>query len=141
MDTVESHVRSRIMAAVKNKGNRSTEQAVRFRLVRAGISGWRLNARDLPGSPDFAFDHLQIAIYVDGCFWHDCPTHCRRPKSNIDFWEAKLRRNRLRDRRNRAALREAGWLILRIWEHELRRPQRAISRIARTILFRADIDH
>jgi DNA mismatch endonuclease (patch repair protein) len=133
MDKVAPHVRSRIMSAVKNKGNKSTESAVRYRLVRAGISGWRVNARDLPGSPDFAFDNLRLAVYVDGCFWHDCPKHCRRPKSNVDFWESKFRRNRLRDRRTRVALRRMGWSTLRLWEHDLRNPEIALGRITRRI--------
>lgn len=71
--------------------------------------------------PDFVFPRLKLALFVDGCFWHACPWHCRRPAGNRAFWRAKLARNQTRDRLVTRTLRKAGWRVLRIWEHSLRR--------------------
>lgn len=68
--------------------------------------------------PDIVFGPARVAVYVDGCFWHSCPTHATRPIHNAGWWEAKLRRNVERDRATDQALAEAGWLVIRIWEHE-----------------------
>jgi DNA mismatch endonuclease (patch repair protein) len=69
-------------------------------------------------SIDVAFPRRRVAVFVDGCFWHCCPQHGTRPQSNADRWAAKLDGNRERDRRVDAHLRDRGWTILRIWEHE-----------------------
>lgn len=67
---------------------------------------------------DIAFPRRQVAVFVDGCFWHGCPEHATRPKSNADRWAHKLDANWARDRRVDAHLRERGWVVLRVWEHE-----------------------
>jgi len=103
---------------------------LRARLAALGVRGWRLNASDLAGCPDFVFDARHVAVFLDGCFWHGCRRCQRVPSSNQEYWVAKVRRNRRRDRRTAAALREQGWTVLRIWEHELRlAPRRVVSRI------------
>ena len=71
--------------------------------------------------PDFVFPKLRLAVFVDGCFWHGCPRHFTRPKSRQAFWDAKILGNKQRDRLVNRTLRKAGWRVLRIWEHELRR--------------------
>lgn len=63
------------------------------------------------------FTRYRLAVFVDGCFWHACPIHATSPVVNHDFWEAKLARNAARDIETTAALEEAGWTVLRIWEH------------------------
>jgi DNA mismatch endonuclease (patch repair protein) len=68
-----------------------------------------------------------VAVFLDGCFWHCCPEHGNRPATNTHYWHAKLARNVARDRRNDEALAEAGWTVMRIWEHEL--PAEAAARI------------
>ncbi len=68
--------------------------------------------------PDLVFGPVRVAVYVDGCFWHSCPTHATRPIHNAGWWEAKLRRNVERDRATDQALAEAGWVVIRVWEHE-----------------------
>jgi DNA mismatch endonuclease, patch repair protein len=64
------------------------------------------------------FTRAKVAVFVDGCFWHGCPTHYRQPGSNVEYWIAKVDRNVRRDQEVDAALRELGWTVLRIWEHE-----------------------
>jgi len=69
-------------------------------------------------SMDIAFPRQRVAVFVDGCFWHGCPEHGTLPKSNADRWAGKLNSNRERDRHVDAHLRDQGWSVLRIWEHE-----------------------
>jgi len=128
MDNVSRQVRSRTMAAVKSTGNRSTERVLRAHLVRAGFRGWRLHAKDVAGCPDFVFDEARVAVFVDGCFWHGCPSCHRPPSSNQEYWTKKVARNKARDRRNSRLLRKDGWTVLRIWEHALRANPRAVVR-------------
>jgi DNA mismatch endonuclease (patch repair protein) len=67
---------------------------------------------------DIAFPRQRLAVQIDGCFWHRCPEHGNTPRANSEYWRRKLDRNVVRDRRNEAGLQEAGWEVLRIWEHE-----------------------
>ena len=94
------------------------------------ISGWRRGQRIL-GHPDFVFYRERLCVFVDGCFWHGCPLHATRPKQNRVFWDAKLKRNRERDHKVTRALQKEGWIVLRIWEHELvrRNEKRLLTRI------------
>jgi len=69
-------------------------------------------------TPDLAFVGPKVAVFVDGCFWHSCPTHGNTPETNRGYWEPKLRRNRERDREATAALIAEGWVVVRVWEHE-----------------------
>lgn len=78
-------------------------------LIRAG--GLRTHA-------DLAFTSVSLAVFVDGCFWHCCPDDFRMPGSNLDYWGPKLAANVARDRRVDAALRDSGWSVLRVWEHQ-----------------------
>lgn len=118
-DVFSKQKRSLIMAAVKSKGNKATELKFASILRRNKICGWR---RNLPvmGNPDFVFPKFRIAVFVDGCFWHGCPKHLRRPKANDSYWRRKILRNQNRDRQVNRLLRRAGWRVLRVWEHELR---------------------
>jgi DNA mismatch endonuclease (patch repair protein) len=68
--------------------------------------------------PDVVFTRQRVAVFVDGCFWHSCPVHATVPKSNRDWWVAKLERNVVRDRETDERLRVLGWTVLRFWEHE-----------------------
>ncbi len=67
--------------------------------------------------PDIAFTSRKVAVFVDGCFWHACPEHGSRPKNNEWYWSPKLEKNVERDRAADAALADAGWTVLRLWEH------------------------
>lgn len=125
--------KSEQMARVRSKDTGS-ELTLRKAVWKEGLR-YRLHTR-LPGTPDLAFPGARVAIFVDGCFWHGCPDHYTRPVRNAEFWRAKLKRNRDRDKRVDRELKAAGWLVVRIWEHELRddlsvcvrRVHRAVSR-------------
>jgi DNA mismatch endonuclease (patch repair protein) len=117
--------RSQLMARVRGRGNKSTEEKLATLFRKAGIKGWRRHLR-LPGTPDFAFPKLRLAIFVDGCFWHGCPRCYTRPGTNQPFWDKKMRDNRARDRRVTRELRARGWSVLRIWSHSLRLGERAV---------------
>jgi DNA mismatch endonuclease (patch repair protein) len=123
------------MRAVKNRNVKSTELALRVRLAAAGICGWRMYVKNLSGTPDFMFAASKVAVFVHGCFWHGCPRCYRRPHSRQMYWDAKVARNRNRDRRVTRTLRESGWRVLRIWECQLTRKKmaRTISRIRRAL--------
>ena len=75
----------------------------------------------LYGTPDIVFRSAKVVVFADSCFWHRCRYHCRRPKSNIGFWNDKLARNRKRDANVNRHYRQRGWLVIRFWEHRLNR--------------------
>jgi DNA mismatch endonuclease (patch repair protein) len=106
------------------QGNRSTdtspEMKLRRELHRRGLR-FRVHFAPVPGlrcRPDIVFTRQRLVVFVDGCFWHRCSQHASSPVRNSDYWQAKFERNVDRDRRNDRALAEAGWKVLRIWEHD-----------------------
>lgn len=134
-DVFSKQKRSSIMSKNRGTGNRSTEWRLRARLVAARISGWRVNAKDVYGKPDFAFDAEKIAVFVDGCFWHGCAKHRTIPATNHEFWLKKIEGNQRRDRAVSRKLRKDGWQVLRFWEHQLRQePRRCLERIRSKLL-------
>ena len=105
------------------------EMAIR-RLVHASGLRYRVDARPLPSArhtADMIFTRARVAVFVDGCWWHGCAEHYRPPASNISYWAGKVTRNRERDQLANEALIEAGWTVIRIWEHE--EPESAARRI------------
>jgi DNA mismatch endonuclease, patch repair protein len=91
-----------------------------------------------PVRPDIAFTRLRVAVFVDGCFWHGCPQHWAPPKSNREYWTRKIERNQDRDRLADRLLEEAGWIVVRLWEHE--QPERAAERVLLALGHREKID-
>ena len=81
---------------------------------------YRVDVAPVPGRrrADLVFTRAKVAVYLDGCFWHRCPTHATIPKANRDWWVAKLENNVRRDRDTDHRLAEAGWTAVRVWEHE-----------------------
>lgn len=131
-DIWDKRKRSAVMRLIRSHGNKATELRL-IELFRAQrIVGWRRNQK-LFGSPDFVFRKQRVCLFVDGCFWHGCPKHGTRPKQNRRFWDAKLGRNRERDREVNRELRRGGWLVLRIWQHELRRTDLVFRRVTRIL--------
>jgi len=107
--------------------------ALRRELHRIGLR-YRVNRPVLPGvrrRADVVFTPARVAVFVDGCFWHGCPSHGTRPKANADWWAAKLAGNVARDRDTDARLDAAGWRVVRVWEHE---DMRAAAGNVRSIL-------
>jgi DNA mismatch endonuclease (patch repair protein) len=106
------------------RGNRGTdtrpEVALRSELYRRGYR-FRKSCVPTPAvrcRADVVFPAARLAVFVDGCFWHRCPEHGTKPSTNAGYWRAKLDRNVARDRRNERELANAGWAVIRIWEHE-----------------------
>ena len=99
-------------------------------LIRNGFRGWKIHAKELVGNPDFSFHNSRVVIFIDGCFWHGCPLCGHTPKTNQEYWSAKLARNKERDKRNTRQLRKQGFKVIRIWECALKKnPTRALRRI------------
>jgi DNA mismatch endonuclease (patch repair protein) len=115
-DTLTPKQRSRQMALVRDKDT-GPELVVR-RIVHALGFRYRLHVRSLPGCPDLVLPRHRKIIFVHGCFWHQhrCKRGNRRPATNRKYWDAKLERNKQRDRKHRRELRRLGWRVLTIWE-------------------------
>ena len=133
MDIFTKSKRSYVMSRIRSRGNKATEGALAKLFRHHKITGWRRHVQIVTSPrpspqrgegvrvrPDFVFRQTRLALFVDGCFWHGCPTHGTRPKGNAAFWKNKFARNLARDRLVTRALRSAGWRVLRIWEHTLR---------------------
>ena len=113
--------RSRCMAAIKGKDTKP-ELIVRKYLFSRGLR-YRIQDKRLPGRPDIVLPKYKTVVFVDGCFWHghEGCRYFRLPKSNIEFWEQKIFRNKARDSRNTTELQELGWRVIRVWECDIRK--------------------
>lgn len=128
--------RSAVMARIRGRGNKETELELMKLLREHRITGWRRNQKVF-GKPDFLFRQNRLALFVDGCFWHGCPKHCKIPAGNRAFWKKKFALNKARDRRVTRELRRLGWRVVRIWEHDLaKRGDACAQRIASSLLSR-----
>lgn len=115
----EKGTRSYTMSRIRGKDT-SPERLVRSYLFARGLR-FRKNDKRYPGHPDVVLPKYRTIIFVNGCFWHlhEGCSKARIPKSNVEFWAAKLVRNRARDAEETAALTEMGWRVLTVWECEL----------------------
>jgi DNA mismatch endonuclease, patch repair protein len=130
MDRVSKEIRSRIMAAIRSRGNATTELSLGKLLWAADLRGYRKHWR-VVGKPDFAWPGRKVAVFVDGCFWHGC--RCRYlPRTNMEFWRNKIETNKRRDRRVSRSLQRAGWKVVRIKECAVRKPS-TLTRIAKAV--------
>ncbi|WP_328683051.1 very short patch repair endonuclease [Streptomyces sp. NBC_00343] len=120
-DVVPSSAAVSARMSRQNSRDTAPEVAVR-RLLHAEGLRYRVNV-PVPGIPrrtiDIVFPKAKIAIFMDGCFWHGCPEHATQPKSNAEWWRAKLDKNMARDQETTEHLRTTGWTVLRYWEHEV----------------------
>ncbi|MGW7550759.1 very short patch repair endonuclease [Streptomyces rimosus] len=127
-----SAARRRNMQAIRSRDTKP-EQLIR-RLVHAQGLRYRVAARplaDLRRTADMVFRPAKVAVFIDGCYWHGCPEHYVPPKTNPGYWSDKVARNMARDRDTDQQLIEAGWTILRFWEHES--PSDCALKIASTV--------
>ncbi len=123
--------RSAVMSRIRGRDTKP-ERAVQQILVGLGVA-YDSHARDLPGRPDFVIRDARVVVLVDGDFWHGWRFHAWRMKLS-EKWETKIAGNVRRDARNRRALRDAGWRIVRLWEHQVAdRPSRCKARIKRAV--------
>lgn len=117
-DHLSPEERSRAMTKVRRRDT-APEVRLRRELWRRNMRGWRVDVARVPGRPDVAFTRWRVAVFVDGRLWHGHPS--KFPRSLSDYWRNKVVRNVERDRRADAALRAAGWSVLRFWDIEVGR--------------------
>ncbi|MDR3178159.1 MAG: very short patch repair endonuclease [Campylobacteraceae bacterium] len=127
-DVFTKEQRSKIMRQVKSKYNKSTELKLISFFKLNKIRGWRRHYHVF-GKPDFVFPMYKIAIFVDGCFWHG--HNCRNvtPKDNAKYWNDKIERNKKRDENVNNTLKMKNWIVIRIWECELKYEKRLFFKL------------
>ena len=116
---------------LSNRSSNTGPELVLRRLLHARGLRYRVSTRPIKSirrTADIVFGPAKVAVFVDGCFWHRCPDHATDPKTNSDYWKPKLERNVERDRETDSLLQDAGWLSVRVWEHE--DPESAARRVA-----------
>jgi DNA mismatch endonuclease (patch repair protein) len=118
MDRFSKKIRSMIMSRIRSK-NTGPERIMADILDELRVKPQRWV--NMPGKPDFVFEKAGIAVFVDGCFWHRCPRHSSKPKTNRKFWSDKFSSNVARDRRVTKELERSGWLVVRFWECVVRK--------------------
>lgn len=155
-DVFTKQKRSEVMSRIRSRGNKETELALIQIFRKFKITGWRrhrfikfkvqgLKFKVVPARrsrgvrPDFVFAKSKVAVLVDGCFWHGCPKHSNMPVNNKAFWARKLGINRERDRLVNRTLRKHGWRVVRLWEHELRHPERCVTKIQKQMRTRPSL--
>lgn len=131
-DVWSKQKRSEVMSLIRSSGNKATELRLIAIFREFGVTGWRRKQK-IPGKPDFAFRSEKVLIFVDGCFWHGCPKCYRRPGSHREYWDAKIAGNRKRDRSVSRELRNRGWHVVRVWQHQLANPAR-VARLVKRVL-------
>ncbi|MBI2542721.1 MAG: very short patch repair endonuclease [Candidatus Aenigmarchaeota archaeon] len=118
------------MSKIKSKDTK-LEMAFRKRLWKNGLR-YKVYPNIL-GRPDLVFSTQKLAIFIDSCFWHNCPKHARKPNSNKEYWNAKLKRNYERDKRVTRELKNNSWKVMRFWEHDLKDLDKCVERVAKEI--------
>ncbi len=115
MDVYGKKIRSKVMSKVRSRRNKSTELRLIKIFKKKKIKGWKRNYK-IYGKPDFVFPKKRVVVFADGCFWHG--HNCRNtiPKSNIKYWEPKIKRNIVRDKTVSRFLRNKGWIVFRLRE-------------------------
>ncbi len=123
-DIVDRNKRSYIMSRIRSSKNKSTELKLISIFKELGIKGWRRGS-SLKGKPDFVFQKKKIAVFVDGCFWHGHTCRKSIPQTNTDYWIAKINTNINHDKEITQYLISKKWQVIRIWECELKKKNRA----------------
>jgi DNA mismatch endonuclease (patch repair protein) len=124
--------RRRVMASIRSTDTKP-ELALRRAMWALGLRGWRCQWRGPGGRVDVAFTRWRVAVFVDGVFWHGHPSKWQ-PGRWTGYWDEKIQRNMARDRAQNAALAEAGWTVLRLWDLDIERdPQATAAQVARVL--------
>ena len=131
MDHLTRKNRSALMSRVRTSGT-APELALRRALWAAGLRGWRLHPSRVLGKPDLAWVGRRVAVFVDGAFWHGHPEHYWGQSG--EFWDAKIERNRARDRRVNRELAAQGWTVIRLWDFQVASsPDYCVRRVAAAV--------
>jgi DNA mismatch endonuclease (patch repair protein) len=131
-DVLTKEQRAYNMSKIRGK-NTGPEIKLRKLLWSAGIRGYRIHY-DLLGKPDLVFIKRKLAIFMDGCFWHKCPICFQEPATRKEFWMKKIQSNIDRDKKVNAILKNEGWKVIRIWEHEMKKdPDYVIKKIVSSL--------
>jgi DNA mismatch endonuclease (patch repair protein) len=131
----EKESTSKIMSLIRGK-NTEPEVTLRKALFQSKLSGYRLHWKKAPGRPDISYPRLKIAIFVNGCYWHRCP-YCNPPlpKTHIEFWSEKFKRNVERDNRKIKELEDQEWRVLVFWECQIKNNlQNCVDVVKQTVL-------
>ena len=123
------------MSKVKS---RETKIELQFREL---LRGYRFRYQPKAfGKPDFASKKLKTVIFIDGCFWHKCPKHFRKPATNNSYWKQKINRNVIRAKEVDMHLKYQGWKVMRFWEHDMKKnPKKVVDKIQK-VLFRKKME-
>ena len=124
-DVYDKTTRSAVMKRVRSKGNKSTELRMIEIFHTYGITGWRRNY-SVKGHPDFVFLRKKVAVFVDGCFWHGHDCRNTRPLENKEYWKKKRRNNIAHDKVVSSYFMDRGWVVIRIWECELKKRKQSV---------------
>ena len=119
-DVFDTSKRSQIMQQVRSKNNKTTELKLIQIFKDSHITGWKRNY-PVKGHPDFVFLNKKIAVFVDGCFWHGHNCRNTQPSNNAEYWRKKQERNIRHDLEITALFEQRGWIVIRIWECELKK--------------------
>lgn len=132
MDNLTPEQRRKNMQNIRSKGTKP-EVALFQELKRRRIY-FAPHVDTMVGKPDIVFRRKKVAVFVDSDFWHGHPDRYPPPKSNVEYWTAKVERNRRRDAEVNAALAEKGWTVIRLWEHDIKRSfEMCVERVLRAI--------
>jgi len=123
-DNLSKEKRRRVMVSIRGK-NTIPELAIRRGLWALG-KRYRIHDRTVSGTPDISNRGKKVAVFIDGCFWHQCPTCYKKHTTNVIYWRQKVEINAERRRRVQEALRRDDWTVLEFWEHEVLRDTKSI---------------
>ncbi len=138
-DSLDPAARSRLMSRVRVRDT-APELLLRRALWAAGVRGWRLHLKRLPGKPDLAFVGARLAVFVDGAFWHGHRDYYHGQSG--PFWDAKIATNRERDARVNAQLSALGWEVVRLWDFEVEKdPAGCVARVVAALERRRAVSH
>lgn len=117
MDNLTPEQRRKNMQNIRSKGTK-VELLIARELRKRKIY-FSSHSKNIPGKPDFVFRRKKVVVFVDSDFWHGHPRRFVMPKTNLEYWSEKIKRNKTRDKQVNSELRIKGWRVLRVWEHDV----------------------
>lgn len=132
MDNLTPTQRHKNMQNIRSKET-IIEMRVRSELRRRGLR-FRKNVPNMIGKPDIVFPSSKVAVFLDSCFWHQCPYHANLPLIRRKYWIPKLERNKERAKEVNRQIRKKGWTVLRFWEHQIKNHfDECINKVAKVV--------